>query len=408
MARAGELTDRIVAADLCSGCGACAALAPQSVSFGLDDEGFLRPRPNSRLSRTARKQVSGVCPGQQQMPEMQGDQHHPIWGSYRKLFEGWSSDVDIRFESASGGALTAVLAHLLKTGEVDGVLSVAADPENPLGNRSVISRTKGDLLAQAASRYAPSAPLLEVPKLLERGERLAFVGKPCDVAGLRNWAKIDARIDAVFPIKLAFFCAGVPSQKGAEALVEKLGVRPEEVAAFRYRGRGWPGRSALATKEEQERSLSYAESWGAVLSKHVQPRCRICADGIGLEADIVFADAWTVDDRGYPEFEERDGRSLVLARSRAGLELVHDAARDGDLVLQASDINVIAPMQPGQLRRRQELLARLIGRLLGGQPAPRYRGLGIWRNARALRTGRFVRVIAGTMRRTWLRKSRNT
>ncbi|MEM7470456.1 MAG: Coenzyme F420 hydrogenase/dehydrogenase, beta subunit C-terminal domain [Pseudomonadota bacterium] len=406
MAQAGEITERIVAADLCAGCGACAALAPRSISFGLDPDGFLRPETKARLPRTTRKDIAKICPGQQQVPEGMGDQNHMLWGSYRKVFEGWSTDPALRFAGASGGALTGVLAWLLETGEVDAVLSTTADPDNPLGNRAGFSETKEDLMSQAASRYAPSAPLLEVPRLLEQSKRFAFVGKPCDVAGLRNWARLDARVDAVFPVKLSFFCAGVPSQKGAEALAARLGVAPGDVAAFRYRGRGWPGRSELVTKSGQSHSLSYAQSWGDVLSKHVQPRCKICADGIGLEADIVFADAWEVDADGYPEFEERDGRSLIVARSRLGLRVAHEAAQAGALVIRATRADAIAPMQPGQVRRRQELLARIAGRLLAGFPAPRYRGLSIWRNSRALGLARMIRVCLGMMRRSALRRNR--
>ncbi|MEM6498788.1 MAG: coenzyme F420 hydrogenase/dehydrogenase beta subunit N-terminal domain-containing protein, partial [Pseudomonadota bacterium] len=167
MPRKGDITQQIVAADLCTGCGACAALAPKQIGFGLDESGFMRPRTHSRLSRGVRNSITKICPGQQQIPEAQGDKADLLWGSYRQVLEGWSNDKDIRFEAASGGALTGLLAWLLKEGKVDAVLSTAADPDNPVGNRSVISRSRDDLLRQAASRYAPSAPLLKVPRLLE-------------------------------------------------------------------------------------------------------------------------------------------------------------------------------------------------------------------------------------------------
>src|SRR3712207_7050821 len=38
-------------------------------------------------------------------------------------------------------------------------------------------------------------------------------------------------------------------------------------------------------------------------------RCKICPDGTGEFADIVCADAWYGKD-GYPDFAEREGRSL--------------------------------------------------------------------------------------------------
>ena len=55
--------------------------------------------------------------------------------------------------------------------------------------------------------------------------------------------------------------------------------------------------------------MSYADSWGAHLSKHVQFRCKICPDAVGGVADIACADAWYGGDSGYPQFDEAAGRS---------------------------------------------------------------------------------------------------
>ena len=57
-------------------------------------------------------------------------------------------------------------------------------------------------------------------------------------------------------------------------------------------------------REFTERTMSYHNSWGKILSRHVQHRCKICADGTGNPADLVCADAWHADDEGYPLFEE--------------------------------------------------------------------------------------------------------
>lgn len=51
--------------------------------------------------------------------------------------------------------------------------------------------------------------------------------------------------------------------------------------------------------------MSYNESWGNILGKYLQKRCKICPDGIGEFADIVCADAWHGDKSGYPNFEEK-------------------------------------------------------------------------------------------------------
>ena len=54
---------------------------------------------------------------------------------------------------------------------------------------------------------------------------------------------------------------------------------PEEAEELRYRGRGWPGMTTVKVKGSngETRQMSYEESWGDILSKNVQLRCRLLA-----------------------------------------------------------------------------------------------------------------------------------
>ncbi len=406
MARRLDVTDRIVAADLCSGCGACAAVLPDHADMASSEEGFLRP-VSDRLSRKAARTVLALCPGGGQEGGTSTPFSHPLWGGYFGVAKGWAVNSKLRFSGASGGALSAVLVNLLESGKVDGVVQVCADPDNPSGNQTIVSRDRSDVQACATSRYAPSAPLLEVPRLLELGGAYAFVGKPCDVAALRNWEKIDRRVAQVFPAKLSFFCAGVPSSRGAAAILQKLDVSERDVASFRYRGNGWPGRAEAKTHDGQSRFMSYAESWGDILSRHVQPRCKICADGSGMAADIAFGDAWQTDAAGYPLFEEQDGESLILARTKLGQSLLDAATVGGELQTVPMDIEQVAAMQPGQVRRRTELLGRLVGRIMAGMPVPRYRAMGIWDCARMVSPWSTARAALGMARRCIIRRQQS-
>lgn len=403
MTRRLDVTQRIVEADLCTGCGACAAVAPSQVNMTTSGDGFLRPVAG-RLRRKSSAQIMKICPGRGQDGSVTASQDHPLWGGYEAVLRGWATDDRVRFAGASGGALSAVLIKLLETGQVDGMIQVQADPDNPIANRTTVSRSRSDILRSAASRYAPSAPLLEVPKLLEIGGRYAFVGKPCDVAALRAWEKLDVRISERFPIMLSFFCAGVPSEAGARETVRRLGVAEDRLASFRYRGNGWPGRTVVTEIGGQSRSMSYQESWGQVLSRYVQPRCRICADGAGLMADVAFGDAWQTDADGYPLFDEKDGVSLIVARSTKGVDILQNAKDSGALQTAPLDIADVAAMQPGQVRRRRELLGRLAGRVLTGTPIPRYRGLGIWVCARSIPVFKTIRAALGMARRCLQRR----
>ncbi|MCB1364210.1 MAG: Coenzyme F420 hydrogenase/dehydrogenase, beta subunit C-terminal domain [Rhodobacteraceae bacterium] len=198
---------------------------------------------------------------------------------------------------------------------------------------------------------------------------------------------------------LSFFCAGIPSRAGAEKILEELGTDPGSVAAFRYRGNGWPGRACATLKDGSERSMSYFDSWGGFLSDHLQLRCKICADGTGKAADLAFADAWETDAKGYPLFEERDGVSLIVARTAKGAGLLKDSEAAGRLATAAFDLAALDAMQPGQSGRRKALLARLAGLWVLGRTVPRYRGLHILKAARRNPPASTFRNFIGMIRR---------
>ena len=181
---------------------------------------------------------------------------------------------------------------------------------------SPISHPRCQICA-AGSRYAPVAPLAAIAAELDAGGRFAFVGKPCDVSALRQWAKHDPRIDVQVVVMLSFFCAGTPSQAGTDRIIKRLGANPDRLASFRYRGDGWPGYATAVEADGRTTRMSYAASWGEILSREVQYRCKICPDAVGGVADIAAADAWYGDEGGYPSFDEQEGRSLIVARTEA-------------------------------------------------------------------------------------------
>lgn len=390
---------RVRRGDLCAGCGGCALIAPGAIAMAEAAPGVLRPVQTGPVAPEEDAAIARICPGLGQRVEAGTRPDDVLWGPVLEMVEGWARDAELRHAASSGGALSAVLVWLLETGQVDAVVQVAADATDPVANRVTISRSRADVLAAAGSRYAPSAPLAALETILQGGRRHAFVGKPCDVAALRARAGDDARVDAVFPVMLSFFCAGVPALAGARAVLAALGAPAERVARFRYRGHGWPGRATATLDDGGEASMSYHDSWGGILSRHVQHRCKICADGTGKAADLVCADAWHADEKGYPRFEEEAGISLVVARTETGRGLLAGARAAGHLATARFDRRRLEAMQPGQANRRKALLARLWALRLLGRPVPRYRGLHLVAAARRAPPRTLLRNMAGTLRR---------
>lgn len=367
----------------------------------MTQSGFLRPHFSRALQASEARNLAQICPGMSQTLDAEDRRLDPLWGPYITARTGFASDPKARHHGASGAALSAMLTHLLKSAQIDGVIHVTANPDAPLENITTVSHTADQVLNAAGSRYAPSSPLDMLQNLHDDGRRYAFVGKPCDVSALHALRRIDQQTAQMVPILLSFFCAGVPALKGGQEITRQMGVATTDLAQFQHRGEGWPGRATATLKDGSKRTMSYADSWGNILSKQIQHRCKICADGSGVFADVVFADVWETDAAGYPDFGDRPGQSLVLSRTSLGEQLVRDAQASHHLTARPYDLSALMRVQPGQTRRRRALLARLAALWVMGQPIPRYRGMGLLTMARAASFHDNLRNFAGMARRIW-------
>jgi coenzyme F420 hydrogenase subunit beta len=392
----------IVSSGRCHGCGACAAaVGSQKIKMSMTAEGYLRPESFGHLGRSEQEAIVGVCSGREVVRTMVPPdlQYHHIWGPIASVETGYASDPQVRYRGSSGGVISAICIFLLETGAVDFVLQTSADPNDPIGNTTRQSLTKEDILGAAGSRYAPSSPLADLDKYLAMGKRFAFVGKPCDVASLRRLELQDRRVAELIPFKLAFFCAGVPSRLGTKRVLDKLGVSEDQISEFSYRGRGWPGLTRAVRHDGSEESMDYNSSWGSILNRHLQFRCKVCVEGIGEYADIACADAWYGKD-GYPDFTEQDGRSLIVARTRQGHALLSQMRQSGVIATDQLDVEQIGEMQPYQMERRRAVLARVLGVVLKGRRAPSYKGFGLLKLSLHSKLLWLLRNTWGTFKRT--------
>lgn len=370
---------KVLNGDLCSGCGLCAGISDGAITMRMAGPGFARPSQSGGITAETERTIADACPGSRVAPWAREPNRHPYWGPAVETLTGFAVDEATRYAGASGGALSALAIHALETGLVDRVLHVEADPERATGNRMRWSLTAQDVLDGAGSRYAPSSPLEFIDAALAEGGRFAFIGKPCDVSALRQLARHDPRVDRQIPIKLSFYCGGMPSSGGADRVIRAMNLDPAEVVRFRYRGNGWPGLTIAETEAGASGEMRYADSWGRHLSKEVQFRCKICPDAVGAVADIACADAWYGDDSGYPSFDEQDGRSLIQTRTPAGDALFRSAIAAGVLDAEPLDVGQIELMQPSQASRKRLIVARTLAARVLLRPVPDMHGLDVER-----------------------------
>lgn len=396
---------------LCCGCGACAGAKPDDIEMVDTHEFGRRPRlKHAERSGAAARGALAVCPGVGVSHTF--NRHDPRfmkglasgWGPVLELWEGFAGDRELRYSGSSGGAASALALYCIERGGMHGVLHIAAREDVPYLNKTVLSRTRAEILGATGSRYSPASPCEGLPLVKNAPAPCVMIGKPCDIAGAAKSRALDAGLDERLGLTIAIFCAGTPTTKGTLEMLSVMGISdPGSVTGVRYRGNGWPGKaaaSAAAGGEEIRRELSYEESWGGILQKHRQWRCYVCADHTGEFADISVGDPW-VDPmpRGDP------GRSLVVVRTERGRRILGEAMRAGYLKLEPAAAGILEASQPALLAGRGATWGRLLGLRLLGVPRPRYRGFPMFRfwvtrlNMRAK-----SRSVYGTFKRVYTKR----
>jgi coenzyme F420 hydrogenase subunit beta len=252
-----------------------------------------------------------------------------------------------------------------------GVVHIGSDDAAPWRNRTHVSRTKLEVEQRAGSRYSPASPGEGLAAVDAADAPYLFVGKPCDVAGAQMARAIRPGIDRNLGLTIAIFCAGTPNLRGTLEMLGAMGVSdPADVTSLRYRGHGWPGDANVETAGgPAPRSLTYDESWGAILQRHRPWRCSICPDHSGEFADISIGDPWYRPTAGDP------GRSLVVARTERGERFVRAAIESGVITVEVSPHVHLPQSQPNLLKVRGRVWGRLMGMRLMGMPTPDYRNI---------------------------------
>lgn len=327
---------------LCTGCGLCESIAGSDrVRMRVSPLNYLRPEVIGPLDQATVDIIHDSCPGLRQdslPPELlaQDTRTDPIWGPYRQMYSAHATDEPTRIRAASGGVLTALCKFLIDSGRVAHVAHARPSSGDPTHGDAHISRTSAEVDAGTGSIYGPTAPLADILALLDLGQPFAFVGKPCDISALRNYADHEPRINTLIRYWLTPICGGIVPPPQMDGFLASRGVTREDLKSFAYRGDGCPGDTQFTTKDGQSFSAVMYEPYGGIAESDWQLpfRCKICPDGPGEAADIAAGDQW-VDDVPDWEFAKVDkGTNAVILRTLAGEELWNAAVKAGYITVE--------------------------------------------------------------------------
>ena len=323
--------EQISGEGLCTGCGTCAGLCPQNAITMVIDR-----KQGIYLPRLEREKCSecGICfkacPGHSVdfntfNREIFGSKVKDILlGNYLNLYTGFSTDNTLRYHSASGGLVTAILIFALGEGLIDGALVTRMSVENPLNPEPFIARTREEILSAARSKYCPVPANMALKEILQagEGERFAVVGLPCHLHGLRKAGILNDSLKRKIVLHFGLFCNHTPAFTATDYILHKVKIRREAVKNLEYRGEGWPGKMKINLKNKE---ILLDKYWDKGFGTLFSPwRCLLCSDAVSELSDISFSDAWIGE---YST--DKVGTSLIISRSEMGEELLNNALDKG-------------------------------------------------------------------------------
>lgn len=387
---------------LCLGCGVCVSVCKKKyITLENIESRGIRPRVKPGECGTCSDCLK-VCPGfgiskkageNTGITSLQSD-----WGQVLEIWGGYAVDEELRCYGSSGGAASALALYCLEKEGVGQVAHIARD-ETGWTNKTVLSRSRSELLERTGSRYAPASPCESSAYIAEAEAPSVFIGKPCDVQGARKGELVRPELQDKICLAISIFCAGTPSTEATIKLLESLKVRTDCVSQIRYRGRGWPGNFTVWTNGSDRPAIEipYLDAW-EFLQKYRPYRCYLCPDGTGEFADISCGDPWYRMDRNNP------GYSLILLRTNHGQQIFHRAMESGYIKADRVDPSCLPLSQPGFPDKRGAIWGRLLALKMFGIPTPRYDGWPLFGCWRKLSVQQKVRSIIGTFKRIMQRR----
>ncbi len=278
-----------------------------------------------------------------------------ILGWVRDTYAGGLADEAQRLAAPSGGLTTAVLCHLLESGEVDAAIVLHPLAERPW-YRFCIAETSEQIRASRGSVYH-TAPLDKVIAEVLSGpqRKYAVVALPCVAKALRlaqaRWPALHRRIAYV----LGLTCSGQRSLFFPELLMSLMGA---SAGLLRYRSKRYARTSRDYRAELQcgpsVRSVRMLGLCGYLWVNAVGrfKSCLFCDDVFAELADATFMDAW------LPEYRpDRRGTNLVVSRNARLSAILESLFESGQCEGGRIAAEKVIQSQIGVVRQRREGLA---------------------------------------------------
>ncbi len=351
---------KVVNSHLCLGCGICTIDKNVSGMHFHQKRGLNLPVIKGDKQKTSI--ADKVCPGkgykiiENSSKYLSNNYSSLELGSYSNLFAAHSNNSRTLVNASSGGIITELLLYLLDKKIVDKVV-VTRFIYTGKGPRTetFLSSNPEEIFESQGSKYCP----VDISSFLKELEvvnyRIAFVGTPCQIAGLRAIMENEPRIAKKVLFTFSNFCGGFKSFNHVKKISSRHKIKFNFINYIRFRGGGQPGSMVLTDSLGNREEISYLE-YPAFTGYSKMLRCHLCVDATGELSDASFGDAWLQE-----YMNDRFPWSFIIVRNSAVTSYLEEMAKDGLITLEdTTESKIVKSQYPNISSKKFRQKSRMI------------------------------------------------
>lgn len=242
--------------------------------------------------------------------------------------QGWARDEKTRIGASSGGYVSAISKAFVKSG---GCVCSCVFENSEFGFK--FAKTIEELKGFAGSKYVKSNPkgvYGKLKQMLREGERVLFVGLPCQVAGVKNFVGSKLQ-DGLYTVDL--ICHGTPSPLVLDKFFNEHGVSLGDIKAISFRYKVHfavykDNQSMVPEGNVDSYTIAFHHSYSYTNNCY---ECRYAKKE--RVSDVTLGNAWG---SSLSELSSGKGVSLALCQTEKGVELM----RMADILTYDIDLDI--------------------------------------------------------------------
>jgi len=317
---------------LCCSCGACAWACPEkAISYVETVGGYLLPKIDAaKCSKCGI--CTSICPGVGFVPTLANRLlRDPFIGTALRTYVGKATDRDLYINSQSGGIVSALLAHALENGEIEGAITAVMAAGNPPRTMARLAKSVEEIRQAQKSKYCP-VPLLSILGEIEKLEQpVAFVGVGCQMHGLYNIFERFPHLKKKISFTIGLICDRTMTYGAIDFLLNKTDLPRKGGTMLHFRDKacgGYPGNVNVISSDD--RSVNLPASARMRIKNFFTPACcLLCFDKMNVFADITVGDPWGID-----EYDRIKGESVAVIRTEVGRGVFQSALESSALTVR--------------------------------------------------------------------------